>query len=457
MRFKHYLLMTLCFFSQSYISSAETILRIIEKKIHVQEKEASVFAITQSDGTFGLYVNKDQPFDVKLENHLEVPTSVHWHGLILPNDQDGVAFITQFPIYPGLSYVYKFPLIQAGSFWMHSHMNLQEQKLLSAPLILYGHEDLTIADKEAVVLLADFTFKSPKAIFQDLKCKQKLTMSSHKMMMQDIVDVDYDAFLANYHTLDNPEIIEVMPGSRVRLRMINGSSATNFFLHLGVLEGEAIAVDGNRIQSLKGTEFELSIAQRIDILVRIPLQGGSFPILAQGEGTNLRTGVILMTKDSKVASLSPKTAKKAEGFTNKQESQLHAMNPLPKKPVDKKLTVELGGNMQDYIWTLNGQSWPEITPLIVEKGQRIEITFVNTSMMSHPMHLHGHVFQVTAIDGEPINGAMRDTVLVMPKSSLSIQFDADNPGVWPLHCHVLYHLEAGMFTLLRYKNFIQPL
>lgn len=113
--------------------------------------------------------------------------------------------------------------------------------------------------------------------------------------------------------------------------------------------------------------------------------------------------------------------------------------------------------MQDYIWTLNGQSWPEVPPLVVEKGQRVEITFVNTSTMSHPMHLHGHVFQVTAIDGESINGAMRDTVLVMPKSSLSIQFDADNPGVWPLHCHVLYHLEAGMLTVLRYKDFIQPL
>jgi FtsP/CotA-like multicopper oxidase with cupredoxin domain len=457
MRIGLYFLMTLCLFFHSYIRSDETVLRVTEKKILVQGKEASVFAITQSDGTFGLYVNKGQAFDVRLENHLQVPTSVHWHGLVLPNNQDGVAFITQFPIYPGLAYVYKFPLIQEGSFWMHSHVNLQEQKLLSAPLILYGPEDLTIADKEAVVLLTDFTFKSPMTIFQGLKCNQKQTMSSNKMIMQDIVEVDYDAFLANYHTLDHPEIIEVAPGSRVRLRMINGSSATNFFLHLGALEGEAIAVDGNRIQALRGTEFELSIAQRIDILVTIPLQGGSFPILAQGEGTNLQTGVILITKGSKVPSLSPKTAQKAGTLTNAQESKLHAMTPLSERSIDKKLTVELGGNMQEYIWTLNGQSWPEVTPLVVEKGQRVEIAFVNTSTMSHPMHLHGHVFQVTAINGKPLNGAMRDTVLVMPKSSLSIQFDADNPGVWPLHCHVLYHLEAGMLTVLRYKDFIQPL
>lgn len=456
MRIRLNFLTVLCIF-HSYLNSDETILQVTEKKIFVEGKEAIVFTITQPNGTFGLYVNKGQSFDVKLENHLQVPTSVHWHGLVLPNDQDGVAFITQFPIYPGLEYTYKFPLNQTGSFWMHSHLNLQEQKLLSAPLILYGSEDLMIADKEAVILLTDFTFKSPMTILQELRCNQKRKTSSNTMKMQDIVEVDYDAFLSNYHTLDNPEIIEVTPGSKVRLRMINGSSATNFFLHLGALEGEAIAVDGNRIDSLKGSEFELSIAQRIDILVTIPQQGGSFPILAQGEGTTLQTGIILITKGSKTPSISPKATQKAKGLTNAQESRLHALNPLTKKPIDKKITVELGGNMQDYIWTLNGQSWPEVTPLIVEKGQRVEITFINTSTMSHPMHLHGHVFQVTAIDGEPINGAMRDTVLVMPKSSLSIQFDANNPGVWPLHCHVLYHLEAGMLTVLRYKDYIQPL
>jgi FtsP/CotA-like multicopper oxidase with cupredoxin domain len=452
---KFYFFMALCLL-YSLLGADETVLRITEKKISVLGKEASVFTIAQPDGTFGIYQSKEKPFDVRLENHLIVPTSIHWHGLILPNKEDGVAFITQFPIYPELAYKYHFPLVQEGTFWMHSHLNLQEQKLLSAPLILYGPEDAKIADQEAVVLLTDFTFKSPAAIFQELKCDQKKKMSN-QMAMQDIVEVDYDAFLANYHILDQPEIIEVTPGSRVRLRMINGSSATNFFLLLGALEGEAIAVDGNRIQSLKGSEFELGIAQRIDILVTIPSQGGSFPILAQGEGTNLQTGIILSTKGSNIPSLSSKTAQKAGALTNAQESRLHALIPLPERPIDKKLTVELGGNMQEYIWTLNGQSWPEVTPLVVEKGQRVEITFVNTTTMSHPMHLHGHTFQVTAINGKPIKGAMRDTVLVMPKSSLSIQFDADNPGVWPLHCHVLYHLEAGMLTVLRYKDFIQPL
>lgn len=152
--------MVLCLFAHSYLKADETVLRVTEKKIHVLGKEASVFTITQPDGTFGYYVKYGQPFNVRLENHLKVPTSIHWHGLILPNDQDGVAFITQFPIYPGLSYAYQFPLRQTGSFWMHSHFGLQEQKLLSAPLILYGPEDAKLAEKDAVVLFTDFAFKA---------------------------------------------------------------------------------------------------------------------------------------------------------------------------------------------------------------------------------------------------------------------------------------------------------
>lgn len=130
-------------------------LNVIEKKITVNGKEATIFAI---DGAWGLDFHKDQPFDVHLTNSLSVPTSVHWHGLILPNNQDGVAFITQFALYPTQSYHYQFPLIQSGTFWMHSHLGLQEQRLLSAPLIIYDAEDKKIADQEVVAFFADFSF-----------------------------------------------------------------------------------------------------------------------------------------------------------------------------------------------------------------------------------------------------------------------------------------------------------
>jgi FtsP/CotA-like multicopper oxidase with cupredoxin domain len=278
------------------------------------------------------------------------------------------------------------------------------------------------------------------------------------MSPQDIVEVDYDAFLINYRTLENPDIVKVKPGKKVRLRVINGASATNFFIALGSLEGEAIAVDGNRIRPLCGSQFELAVGQRIDIVVTIPQKGGVFPILARGEGTDRQAGLILTTRETpSLANLSGKAPEKAGALTNAQEMNLHALSPLAKRAVDQRVIIELGGDMANYFWTLNGQSWPEVTPVVVKRGQRVEIIFKNTTSMSHPMHLHGHVFQVTAMNGQPFDGAMRDTVLITPNSSVSIQFDADNPGVWPLHCHVLYHLEAGMFSVVRYEDFIQPL
>jgi len=435
-------------------------LQISDKTIDVNGKKAIVLAISQPDGTLGVRANKGQLFDVNLKNTIQVPTSIHWHGLILPNAQDGVAFVTQYPLYPGLTYHYQFPLLQSGTYWMHSHYGLQEQLLLSAPLIIYDPEEANIADQEVILFLTDFSFKTPSEIFQHLRCNRNENemMSKHNMSAQDVVEVDYDAFLANYKVLEKPDIVKVAPGKKVRVRVINGASATNFFIVLSSLKGEVIAVDGNRIKPFSDSQFELAVAQRIDIVLTIPQEGGVFPILAKGEGTDKQAGLILTTNEKlPLLQLSGKATEKAKALTNAQELNLHALYPLSEKPVDKQVVIELGGDMANYVWTLNGQTWPEVTPAIVERGQRVEIIFKNVTTMSHPMHLHGHVFQVTSIDGKPFQGAMRDTVLVMPNSSVAIQFDADNPGVWPLHCHILYHMEAGMFTVIRYKDFIQPL
>src|SRR5579872_4997621 len=214
-------------------------LHVVERQIEVNGREAAVYAIQQSDGTFGLTLKNGENFDVLLENDLNVPTSVHWHGLILPNAQDGVANVTQYPIYPGESYRYQFPIVQSGTFWMHAHFDMQEQRLLSAPLILEDNDP--IEGRDVVIFLADFSFKSPEQILAQLR--RGMTMSSMKKNGPDLVEVAYDAFLANSRTLADPDIIEVDPGSKVRLRIINGASATNFFISLDGRQGEAIAVD----------------------------------------------------------------------------------------------------------------------------------------------------------------------------------------------------------------------
>ena len=236
-------------------------------------KEAKIYAVAQKDGTLGLSYNIGDLFDVHLENALELPTSIHWHGLILPCAQDGAAFVTQFPIYPKVSYNYQFPIVQSGTFWMHSHFGLEIQNLLEAPLILHDPAEDLLSDQEAVILLSDFSFKSPEAIFEKLKSAKHNT----SMKMEDIVEVDYDAFLANLRTLEDPETTKTAPGKIVRLRFINGASSTNFFLDLTPLEGTAIAVDGNRIEPVIGSQFELAVAQRIDVLVTIPMEEELFP------------------------------------------------------------------------------------------------------------------------------------------------------------------------------------
>lgn len=439
--------------SEFFATEAQSkILHVKKQSILVNGKEASFYAITQPNGTYGLTFNKGELFDVLVENHLDVPSSIHWHGLILPNNQDGVAFITQFPIYPNQNYHYQFPIIQSGTYWMHSHYGLQDQKLYTAPLILHDPADKITSNQEVVLILNDFSFTPAEKILGNLRCQNK-NQSSPMKMGPDLADVKYDAFLMNLHTIENPQLISVQPGNQIRLRIINGASSTNFRLSLGQLEGNAIAVDGNSIQPLKGKEFELSMAQRIDILITIPKEGGAFPILASGEGTAMQTGIILHTPTATIPSLNSQVPLNTKSFSYTQEKNFHATAPLISKSPDKKIELVLGGSMTDYIWTINNQAWPEITPLVVEKGQRVEITFKNVTTMSHPMHLHGHVFQVTAINGAPLQGACRDTILVLPDSTVTIQFEADNPGVWPLHCHNLYHGASGMFTLLRYKDY----
>lgn len=423
---------------------ASLTLEVVEHEIVVNGKTASCYCLKP----FGLTIPKGEPFDVQLVNHLPVPTSIHWHGLLLPNNQDGVANITQFPLYPGTEYRYQFPLKQTGSYWMHAHYSLQEQRQLSAPLILC--DDSTLRDQ--ILFLTDFSFESPETIYTNLKCHKMEEMSQ-----SDLIDVKYDAFLTNGKTLENPELVTVEPSEKVRLRLINGSAATNFTIDLGALLGKAIATDGNPIEPFPASTFELAVAQRLDVVVTIPDEGGVFPILAVVEGRKMQTGLLLVTKGATVPTITSTTASEGRRLTNLHEASFHPTHPFSQKPVDRRLKVELGGQMMPYEWTINGKSWPDGTPLLVKEGERVEVTFENKTTMSHPMHLHGHIFQITALNSAQITGPQRDTALVPAQSTLKMEFDANAPGVWPFHCHILYHQEAGMMTVLRYDNYLQPL
>jgi FtsP/CotA-like multicopper oxidase with cupredoxin domain len=463
-------------------SEGPTVLRIVEKDITIGGRTAKALRIEQPDGTWGFAAERGQPFHVVVQNQIGEPTCLHWHGLVLPNDQDGVPFVTQAPIPPGGEHEYRFPLVHAGTYWMHSYDQRQRQRGLGAPLIVREPGEAGRDETEVVMFLADWTFGDPMALWTGLRKRLMPDGGFDRLRLVGGVEpgpttaggkgpspqrpaagsggADYDAFLANGRTLSDPEVVRVPPGKTVRLRAINGATGSNFFLMLGSLTGQAVAVDGHPIVPLASAEFELGMGSRIDVRVTLPAGEGAYPIFAQGEGTNRRSGLILATPRAMI----PKPFSTQHGWPVEagpikidevgfgQELRLRSAAQLARRPIDRRLTVDLEGSMADYVWRLNGQVWPNTPPLPVKQGERVEIQFRNKSGMDHSMHLHGHVFHVTEVGQNPVAGAMRDTLLVNAKQSARIQFDADNPGVWLLQGTVMYHERNGMATTLNYEG-----
>jgi FtsP/CotA-like multicopper oxidase with cupredoxin domain len=436
--------------------SAATTIRAMKRTLDIDGKAASVFGLLQPNGVQGMSINVNDQFRVTLDNQLDVLTAIHWHGLHPPNNEDGVPGVTQPPIRAGAASFYNFPTVPAGTHWMHSHQGLQEAQLLAAPLIVRDPADHARDEQEVVMMLSDYSFTPPPEIYAKLRQGQKDMASMKGPSKPDANDVNYDAYLANDRTLGDPEVVKVEKGGRVRLRIINGSSGTNFFIDLGTLTGELIATDGMPVKPVRRSRFPLAIAQRIDVIVEVPRDGGAFPILALRELAVEQAGIVLATTGAPVPRVPEKGASPTGLLTLDLESELAAVNPLPPKKVDTASVLRLGGNMAKYDWLINGEAFDVNDPgkekaqVHVREGQRVAIQFVNETPMSHPMHLHGHTFEVVAINDRSIPGALRDTVLVTGKTSVTVQFDADNPGLWYVHCHVLWHLAAGMATLVQY-------
>jgi FtsP/CotA-like multicopper oxidase with cupredoxin domain len=436
-----------------------TILQLQRRNIEVNGKSASVYGIRQPNGTFGITTSVGERFRVRVENQIDASSLIHWHGLAPPWRQDGVPGISGPPIPPGGSANYDFPLRFGGTFWMHSHEGFQEQLLMSAPLIIRDPRDES-DQQEIVLMLRDFSFAPPDEIYAALK--RPKTMSARDkpasgMSMAgaaaapDLNDVAYDAFLANDRTLADPEVIKVELGGRALLRVINGSSMSNFHLDLGSLKGELIAVDGFLVKPVNGSRFPIAVAQRLDIRLAIPAGAAAYPVLAILEGSARQTGIVISAGAGTIGRISDMAEQPSPAVSLDLERGLEAIAPLAPRKADRTYTLNLTGDMTNYVWSINDVPWTkDVPPLLLAEGERVELALVNKTPMPHPMHLHGHEFQVVEIDGQRIAGAVRDTILVRPAGRVVVAFDANNPGWWAFHCHLLYHLEAGMFTTFRY-------
>ena len=331
---------------------------------------------------------------------------------------------------------------------------------MAAPLIVYTAEDSHADAQEVTLLLHDFTFRDPADILAGLTAGSSASGSMGNMGSMagmamgsgpDLNDVDFAAYLANGRTLDDPQIVRVERSGRVRLRLINGATATAFWIDTGAIATQLVAVDGDAVQPLTITApMPVAEGQRLDLLLTLPASAGAYPILAQREGDVSRTGIILATPAAKILKLGSQAQMPAGACGITLEANLRAQTPLSNQPIDRVHQVILAGNMAAYDWTINGKQWKDHDPLLVKQGERVAFDIFNHSMMAHPMHLHGHHFQLLAINGHTLAGAMRDTVLVPPMSGMRIAFDAANPGRWLFHCHNLYHMAAGMMTEVQY-------
>ena len=437
--------------------------------IDVLGEPANVFGIRAQDGRQGLFLPAGERFLVDLENQIGDETIIHWHGQVPDPAQDGVSdtgYVS--PLAAGEVRSFDFPA-RSGTHWMHSHHGLQEQSLLAAPLVVYSAEDEKADMQDETVLLHDFSFRDPDEILSDLTGGQSgghdmHTMSGgtmsmgggtmmggmdHGMMSMDLNDVAYDAFLANDRTLDDPQVIRTEPDGRVRLRLINGATSSAFWINLGDAEATVLAVDGNDVEPIAGNRFPMTPAQRLDLLIE--MKGKSVvPVLAQVEGLAERTGVIIAVQGAEVPKISRMAEQVEVPVDLSLEEKLVSRHPLVSRAVDRTIQTMIMGSMAPYAWNLDNAPWPNRRPLTVSEGERVTLEIMNHSMMAHPMHLHGHHFQVTSLNGRALNGAVRDTVLVPPMARVGISFDADNPGRWLFHCHNLYHMATGMMTEVVY-------
>jgi FtsP/CotA-like multicopper oxidase with cupredoxin domain len=414
-------------------AGGQKVLRLQTRQIEVGGKPATRYGVFQASGAFGLILDEGDEINVRLENGLSAPSGLHWHGFDAPWRQDGVPYISAPPIEPGQSADYKFPAVPPGTRWMHSHFGLQEQNLLAAPLIVRESSAIKSGMQEVVILLEDFSWTDSQTLFDNLRKPKSGGMDAKAggmdMSKPDLNDVVYDAYLANDRTLADPEVIDVDRDGEVRLRIINAGASTNFTIDLGAVEGTLVAVDGNPIVPLTARQFPLAVAQRADIVLRMPADGSAAPVLARGEGPPLQTGVVLRPPGAAVAKISSEGSAAAPVVGLDQEVLLRASQPLSARPVDRSVPVDLTGTMTGYIWGMpvNGMGG---VPVTVAKGERVELAMRNVTMMAHPMHLHGHSFQVTEIAGQRFSGAIRDSILVPPKTTVKVIFDANNPGLW---------------------------
>ena len=415
-----------------------------------------------------------------VRNRLPEDTTIHWHGLPVPNEMDGVPDITQEPIKTDEEFVYEFEIPVSGTFFYHSHVGMQLDRAVYGPLIVEADGEPLGYDREFTLMLDDWldgVDGTPERELESLKSggsemsgmdmggmsgsggAGSMEGMGHGAGMEGMggssgaprqwpPDVTYPFYLINGKPPDSPEELRVKRGEKVRLRLINSSGAS---IYRVALEGHRMTVtqsDGQPVEPVEVDALRIGQGERYDVLVDAA-NPGVWQLAAQAEGTK-KIGRALFRYEGSSASAPP-----ANQMPPELERELLLYDALTAAPEaggppggepDEIVPITLNGDEEKYVWTINGETFSEADPISVGQNKHVRFEMENKSMMPHPMHLHGHFFRVENGTGR---GPIKDTVLVDPMQRLTVDWVSDNPGDWAFHCHMIYHQEAGMMRVVK--------
>ncbi len=377
-------------------------------------------------------VSKGDTLKINFENNLPQETTIHFHGIRVPNAMDGVPGVTQEPIKPGEKFIYEFVPKDAGTFWYHPHVRGSEQveRGLYGTIVVEDPEEPTY-DQDKVVILDDWRIDQTGQIDSRFNTGHDLM---HDGRWGNIVTVNG---LSDY-------TLNAKAGERVRLRFVNTSNARVYQLDFGGLDVKGFAVDGMLSKEpFSASGFELSPGNRIDVDITIPLE-------SQRKQYSIRD-IFTRETNSLVRILIDGTVIEAQEFTTPTAQIFPDWNATNTLQINQEYVLDARrGGQYGIEWTINGKAYPDYDPIILKKGEFTVIRFTNASSRLHPMHLHGQFFKVLSRNGEPVDEPyLRDTVLVKSKEVIDIGVIPLDEGTWVSHCHVLEHAEAGMLTVIK--------
>ncbi|WP_410210160.1 copper resistance system multicopper oxidase [Aquirhabdus sp.] len=472
-----------------------------------------------------LHFKEGETVTIRVTNRLKEDTSIHWHGLILPYQMDGVPGISFKGIPPNSTFIYQFPLLQSGTYWYHSHSGFQEQTGMMGAIVIEPRGGETIrADRDHVIMLSDWTDADPMGLLGKLKMESGFDNYQQPTAVQFFADVRKNGFTRAVADRKMWNEMRMMPtdftdlsahtftylmngtnpasnwtglfskGDKVRLRFINGSAQTIFDVRIPGLKLMVIGSDGQLVEPVTVDEFRIGVAETYDVLVEptddaytifaqnIDRTGYACGTLAVQAGLKAPTPALdkiqwlsmtdmmgAMSEKSMSGKTMSRHAKTEYGFSVDQRvdmprtnlddagvnlrnngrrvltyADLHSIGSAKTEQVEpsREIEMHLTGNMERYIWGFDGLTFHESKPVRLGKGERVRISLVNDTMMTHPMHLHGMWSDLRSAEGD--FQVRKHTIVVQPAQKISFDVTGE-AGRWAWHCHLLYHMESGMF------------